>query len=156
MSSFKYLIERYKLDKGGHLMNFIIFRIVETKDGDFVLYVHNHSQKKVVRLLRSKNLDAVVDKLKKVRMNRRAFNRVDNYASVIGVEDRREGKYYVTFRIEETKDGDFVLYVHNHSQKKVFEKLRSKNLDAVVDKLKKERKYRHAFNSAASNYMTDF
>jgi hypothetical protein len=61
-------------------------------------------------------------------------------------------QHYVTFRIEETTDGQFVLYLHNHSQQKVFETLRSKNLDEVVDKLKKEMKYRHAFTSALGNY----
>jgi hypothetical protein len=60
--------------------------------------------------------------------------------------------HYVTFRIEETRDGEFVLYTHNHSQKKVFETLRSKNLDEVVDKLKDRMNYRHAFTSALRNY----
>ena len=53
---------------------------------------------------------------------------------------------YVTFRIKETKDGQFVLYLHNHAQEKVYEQLRSKNLDEVVEKLKKEMEHRRHFN----------
>ena len=59
---------------------------------------------------------------------------------------------HVTFRIKETKDGQFVLYLHNHGQEKVYEELRSKNLDEVVDKLKKEMERRMHFNNALSNY----
>jgi hypothetical protein len=61
--------------------------------------------------------------------------------------------HYVTFRIKETKDGQFVLYIHNHAQEKVYEQLRSKNLDEVVEKLKKEMEYRRRFVNALSNYV---
>jgi hypothetical protein len=63
---------------------------------------------------------------------------------------------YVTFRIKETKDGQFVLYLHNHAQEKVYEQLRSKNLDEVVDKLKKGMNYRTHFNNALGNYTPVF
>lgn len=59
---------------------------------------------------------------------------------------------YVTFRIKETKDGEFVLYLHNHPQQKVHEQLRSRNLDEVVEKLKKEMEYRRHFMNAMGNY----
>jgi hypothetical protein len=59
---------------------------------------------------------------------------------------------YVTFRIKETKDGQFVLYLHNHAQQKVYEQLRSKDLDEVVGKLKKEMEYRRRFMNALGNY----
>ena len=63
---------------------------------------------------------------------------------------------YVTFKIKETKDGQFVLYLHNHAQQKVHEQLRSKNLDEVVDKLKKGMNYRTHFNNALGNYTPVF
>jgi hypothetical protein len=64
--------------------------------------------------------------------------------------------HYVTFRIKETKDGEFVLYLHNHPQQKVYEQVRSKNLDEVVDTLKKEMERRKHFNNALSNYTPVF
>ena len=64
--------------------------------------------------------------------------------------------HYVTFRIKETKDGQFVLYLHNHAQEKVYEQLRSKNLDEVLDKLKKGMDYRRHFNNALGNYTPVF
>jgi len=60
--------------------------------------------------------------------------------------------HYVTFRIKEIKDGQFVLYLHNHPQQKVYEQLRSKNLDDIIDKLKKGMNYRRRFTNALSNY----
>ena len=63
---------------------------------------------------------------------------------------------YVTFKIGETKSGDFVLFLHNHHQKLISEKYRSKDLDEVVSKLKEEMKYRKHFMSAYSNYMPVF
>ena len=35
---------------------------------------------------------------------------------------------YVTFKIAETKGGDFVLFLHNYHQKLISEKFRSKNI----------------------------
>jgi hypothetical protein len=64
--------------------------------------------------------------------------------------------HYVTFRIKETKGGDFVLYLHNHAQEKVYEQLRSKNLEEVLDKLKKGMDYRRHFNNALGNYTPVF
>ncbi|UCE55821.1 MAG: hypothetical protein JSV31_10315 [Desulfobacterales bacterium] len=60
---------------------------------------------------------------------------------------------YVTFKIIETRGGEFVLFLHNHSQKLVTEIFRSKNLEEVVDRLKKEMRYRKHFMSALSNYI---
>jgi hypothetical protein len=42
---------------------------------------------------------------------------------------------YVTFKIKETRDGQFILKLHNHHQGKVYEHFRSRNLDEVMDKL---------------------
>ena len=63
---------------------------------------------------------------------------------------------YVTFKIGETKSGDFVLFLHNYHQKLISEKFRSKDIDEVVSKLKDEMKYRKRFMSAYSNYMPVF
>ena len=63
---------------------------------------------------------------------------------------------YVTFKIVETKSGDFVLFLHNHDQKLISEKFRSKAIDEVVSKLKDEMQYRRRFMSAYSNYMPVF
>ncbi|UCE53593.1 MAG: hypothetical protein JSV31_30875 [Desulfobacterales bacterium] len=60
---------------------------------------------------------------------------------------------YVTFKIIETRGGDFVLFLHNHLQKLITEKLRSQNLEEVVDSLKKEIEYRKHFMGALSNYI---
>jgi hypothetical protein len=64
--------------------------------------------------------------------------------------------HYVTFRIKETKGGDFVLYLHNHAQEKIYEQLRSRSLDEVVEKLKKEMERRKHLNNALSNYTPVF
>jgi hypothetical protein len=75
-------------------MNYVTFRIKETKDGQFVLYLHNHAQEKVYEQLRSKNLDEVVEKLKKEMAKRQRFmNALSNYAPVMGRMDRLEAKY---------------------------------------------------------------
>ncbi|UCE52542.1 MAG: hypothetical protein JSV31_25335 [Desulfobacterales bacterium] len=60
---------------------------------------------------------------------------------------------YVTFKIIETRGGEFVLFLHNHLQKLVTEKFRSQNLEEVVDSLKKEMRYRKHFMGALSNYI---
>jgi len=59
---------------------------------------------------------------------------------------------YVTFKILETKGGEFVLFLNNHDQKLISEKFRSRDLDEVVNRLKKEMKYRKHFMNALSNY----
>ena len=59
---------------------------------------------------------------------------------------------YVTFKIIETRSGEFVLFLHNHSRKLVSEVFRSKILDEVVKKLKDQMDYRKRFMSALSNY----
>ena len=59
---------------------------------------------------------------------------------------------YVTFKIIESREGDFVLYLHNHDQKLIGEQFRSKDLNEVVDKLKKEMRYRKHFTGALGNY----
>jgi hypothetical protein len=63
---------------------------------------------------------------------------------------------YVTFKIKKIKDEEFVLYLHNHPQQKVYEQLRSKNLDEVVDKLKKGMSYRMHLTNAMHNYTPVF
>lgn len=63
---------------------------------------------------------------------------------------------YVTFKIGETKSGDFVLFLHNHHQKLISEVFRSRDLDEAVSKLKEEIKNRKHFMSAYSNYMPVF
>ena len=63
---------------------------------------------------------------------------------------------YVTFKIIETQSWDFVLFLHNHDQKLISEKFRSKDIDEVVSKLKDEMNYRRHFMSAYSNYMPVF
>ena len=60
---------------------------------------------------------------------------------------------YVTFKIIETRSGEFVLYLHNHARKLVSEQYRSKNLEEVVNRLKGEMKYRKHFMNALGNYM---
>jgi hypothetical protein len=61
--------------------------------------------------------------------------------------------HYVTFKIIETKGREFILYLHNHSQKLISEKCRSENLDEIVEVLKKEMKYRKHFMNALNNYI---
>ena len=58
---------------------------------------------------------------------------------------------YVTFRIVETRNGEWKLYLHNHGRRLVSEKFRSKDLDEAVKKLKGQVKYRQHFNNALSN-----
>ena len=60
---------------------------------------------------------------------------------------------YVTLKIIETRDGDFILYLHNHDRKLISEQLRSKDLDEVIDRLKKEMRYRKHFMGALNNYV---
>jgi len=59
---------------------------------------------------------------------------------------------YVTYKMLETKRGEFVLFLNNHDQKLISEVFRSRDLDAVVNRLKKEMKYRKHFLNALSNY----
>ena len=54
----------------------------------------------------------------------------------------------VTFKVIETRDGEWVLYLHNHGQKMIYEKLRCRDLDEVIKKLKGQIKYRQHFNNA--------
>ena len=61
--------------------------------------------------------------------------------------------HYVTFKIIESRRRDFVLYLHNHSKKLIKENYRSKNIDKVVERLKKEMKHREHFMNALSNYI---
>jgi hypothetical protein len=60
---------------------------------------------------------------------------------------------YVTFKIIETRDGEFVLYLHNHNQKLISEQHRSGDLDEVVDKLKEKLEYRKHFMNALNNFV---
>ena len=58
---------------------------------------------------------------------------------------------YCTFTINETREGEFILFLYNHSREVVFERFRSKNLDEVVSRLKEDMKYRRGFRGALSN-----
>ena len=60
---------------------------------------------------------------------------------------------YVTFKIIENRSGEFVLYLHNHAKKMVWEQFRSKDLEEVVNRLHKSMKYRKHFMNALGNYM---
>ena len=60
---------------------------------------------------------------------------------------------YVTFKIIETRSGEFVLYLHNHARKLVSEQHRSKNLEEVVNRLQESTEYRKHFMNALGNYM---
>jgi hypothetical protein len=58
---------------------------------------------------------------------------------------------YCTFTIKETREGEFILFLYNHSREIVFERCRAKDLDEVVSRLKEEMKYRRGFRGALSN-----
>jgi hypothetical protein len=45
----------------------------------------------------------------------------------------------VTFNIKETPEGEFVLILHNHGIELVSEQHRSRNIDKIVDVLKKKK-----------------
>ena len=60
---------------------------------------------------------------------------------------------YVTFKIGETKSGEFVLFLHNHPHKIISEIFGSEDLDEVVSKLKNQMEYRKRLMRAQSNYM---
>ena len=75
-------------------MNYVTFKIKETRDGQFVLYLHNHHQQKVYEHFRSRNLDEVVDKLKgQIEYRRHFMNALGNFAPVMGFMDKLEAKY---------------------------------------------------------------
>ena len=61
---------------------------------------------------------------------------------------------YVTFKIEETRNGQFVLFLHNHLQKKVFEKFRSSDLAEVFKRLKEEMKVRSDHMTALNDHAS--
>lgn len=76
------------------MSNYVIFKIVETRDGDFVLYLHNHDQKLIREQHRSKDLDEIVDMLKKdIRYRRHFLNALNNYVPVLETRDKLEDKY---------------------------------------------------------------
>ena len=58
---------------------------------------------------------------------------------------------YCTFTIKETREGEFILFLYNHSREIVFERFRSQDLDEVVTRLKEDMKYRRGFKGALSN-----
>ncbi|MGD2272725.1 MAG: hypothetical protein PVI06_20175, partial [Desulfobacterales bacterium] len=61
---------------------------------------------------------------------------------------------YVTFKIIETQSGEFILLLHNHSRKIIYQEFRSNNFDEVVEQLKEKIAYRKHFMSALNNYTT--
>jgi hypothetical protein len=58
---------------------------------------------------------------------------------------------YVTFKINETQEGEFILFLYHHTREIVSERFRSNDLDEVVCKLKEEMDHRKAFMGALSN-----
>jgi hypothetical protein len=58
---------------------------------------------------------------------------------------------YCTFTIKETREGEFILFLYNHSREIVSERFRSQNLDEVVGRLKEEMKHRKGFMGALGN-----
>jgi hypothetical protein len=74
--------------------NYVTFKILETQDGEFVLYLHNHDQKLIDEQHRSRDLDEVVDRLKeKIDYRRHFMNALNNYAPVLQARDKLEDKY---------------------------------------------------------------
>lgn len=75
-------------------MNYVTFRIKETRDGQFILKLYNHHQEKLYENFRSRDLDEVVGKLKKeMEYRKRLINAMDNYAPVMDAIDRLESEY---------------------------------------------------------------
>jgi len=75
-------------------MNYVTFKAIETKGGEFVLFLNNHSQKLVSEVCRSRDLDEVVDRLKLEMKKRKHFmNALSNYLPVLNIIDELEGKY---------------------------------------------------------------
>ena len=62
---------------------------------------------------------------------------------------------HVTFKINETQDGEFILFLYNHSREIVTERFRSKDLDEVVSRLKENLKYRTGFKGALNNMISN-
>jgi hypothetical protein len=74
--------------------NYVTFKIIETRDGEFVLYLHNHDQKLISEQHRSTVLDEVVNKLReKIDYRRHFMNAQNNYAPVLQASDKLEDKY---------------------------------------------------------------
>jgi len=75
-------------------MNYVTFKMIETKGGEFVLFLNNHSQKLVSEVCRSRDIDTVVDRLKLEMKKRKHFmNALGNYAPVLNKIDELEDKY---------------------------------------------------------------
>ena len=62
---------------------------------------------------------------------------------------------HVTFKINETREGEFILFLYNHSREIVIERFRSKDLDEVVSRLKEDMKYRKVFKGALNNMISN-
>ena len=76
------------------MSNYVTFKIIENRGGEFVLYLHNHEQKLISEQHRSRDLDEVVDKLKeKLNYRRHFMNALNNYAPVLQASDKLEDKY---------------------------------------------------------------
>ena len=75
------------------MSNYVTFRIVETRNGEWILYLHNHGRRLVSEQFRSRDLDEVVKKLMGQISYRRGFcNALLNESQVIGdIENRDEG-----------------------------------------------------------------
>ena len=74
--------------------NYVTFKIIETRDGEFVLYLHNHDQKLIDEQHRSTDLDEIVDKLKdKIRYRKHFMGALNNFVPVLQARDKLEDKY---------------------------------------------------------------
>ena len=62
---------------------------------------------------------------------------------------------HVTFKINETQEGEFILFLYNHSREIVIERFRSKDIDEVVCKLKEEMEHRKVFMGAVNNMVSN-
>jgi hypothetical protein len=92
-------------------MNYVTFKIIETRPGEFILYLHNHSQKLITEKCRSKNLDEVVERLKKEMENRRRFmSALNNYIPVLNIIDELTEKYPDGEEFPEDWDDPLELY----------------------------------------------
>jgi hypothetical protein len=75
-------------------MNYVTFNIIESPDGEFVLYLRNRDRKLLSEEFRSKSIDKVIEELKKKMDYRRHFlNALSNYTPVIENIDNIEAAY---------------------------------------------------------------
>ncbi len=92
-------------------MNYVTFKIIESRKGYFVLFLHNHSRKLVSEVFRSKILDEVVKKLKSQMDYRKRFmSALSNYIPVLNIIDELTEKYPDGEEFPEDWDDPLELY----------------------------------------------